>query len=64
MDLVVDQVVQFHHVDHAYGYWFFKVFAGTAVHEAGFAFQRQVRFLQQVQDVFLLGTIKDGRGDV
>src|SRR5436190_2882552 len=64
VDLVVDQVVQLHHVHHADGHLMRERLAGAAVEQAGLAVGGQARTREELEDLLLGGAVEHRRGDV
>src|SRR5437899_3438225 len=64
VDLVVDQVVQLHHVHHADGHLVRERLAGAAVEQAGLAVGGQAGTREELEDLLLGGAVEHRRGDV
>ena len=64
MDLVVDQVREFEHVDHADGNRARESLTRTAVAQPGLAVGRHTGVLQPLRDVFGMRTVEDRRRHV
>src|SRR5687767_1614753 len=64
MNLIVNQVMQFHNVHDAYGDLAVKTLAGPAVTEGNLARCRQTGFLKQIKDLFFRGTVENRRRDM
>ena len=64
VDLVVDQVVQLHHVHHAHSDLVGEALAGTPVEEARLAVGRQGGLGEQLEDLLLRRAVEHRRGHV
>ena len=64
MNLIRDQVVQFHHVDQTNHHALIKEFTGPAVHEGGFSILIEFGLLEEFTDLRLVDAVKYWRGHV